>query len=83
MVRSKHESNLCELMLRTLDLVWSWCQSWSKYKYKPWQDNISAIRQKEEVQDGFMALGRTATNYVKEVKYLSVILDRSILGLPR
>lgn len=54
-----------------------------KYKYKPWQDNPSAIRQKEELQAGFMALGRTATNYVKEVKYLSVILDRSLLGLPR
>lgn len=52
-------------MLRTLDLIWSW------YKYKPWQDNTSAIRQKEEVQAGFMALGRTVCQRSKKSKCYS------------
>lgn len=87
MVKGKNESILCELMVRALDLVWSWCRIWSQHKC--WQDDHSAapFTRRTKFKLDLLVLGRTVNDYVKEVKedYLGIILHQklSVLGLHR
>lgn len=84
MVRGKHESTLCELMQRTLDLVWSWCKKVGlSISINPGKTIVVSFTRKRNFKLDTLALGQTATDYVKEVKYTGIIYDQKHTWSPQ